>query len=62
MQGTTKAIHVNIWPHSTAWAQVTEDGWELVHRSILYGLGQIPADVTPQEKLAITWGQIKTAR
>ena len=62
LKGATKAIHVNIWPHSTAWQQVTEDGWELIHRSILYGLGQIPADVTPQEKLAVTWGQIKTAR
>ena len=62
LKGSTKAVHINIWPHSTAWQQVTEDGWELVHRSILYGLGQIPADVTPQEKLAVTWGQLKTAR
>ena len=62
LKGATKAIHVNIWPHSTAWQQVTADGWELIHRSILYGLGQIPFDVAPQDKLAVTWGQIKTAR
>lgn len=62
MKGTTKARHINIWPHSTAWAQVTDDGWELVYRSILYALGQIPSDVHPQAKLAVTWGQIKTAR
>ena len=62
MKGTTKARHINIWPHSTGWAQVTDDGWELIHRSILYGLGQIPFDVQPQAKLAVTWGQIKTAR
>ncbi len=62
LDGTTKATHINIWPHSTAWAMVTDDGWELIHRSILYGLGQIASDVTPQEKLAVTWGQIKTSR
>ena len=61
VKGSTKAIHINIWPHSTAWQQVTEDGWELIHRSILYGLGQIPFDVAPEDKLAVTWGQIKTA-
>lgn len=62
LQGTTKARHINIWPHSTAWQSVTEDGWELIHRSILYGLGQIAADVAPADKLAVTWGQLKTAR
>lgn len=62
LQGTTKARHINIWPHSTAWEMVTEDGWELIHRSILYGLGQIAADVVPKDKLAVTWGQIKTTR
>ena len=62
LKDTTKAIHINIWPHSTAWQMVTEDGWELIHRSILYGLGQIAADVAPEDKLAVTWGQIKTSR
>jgi hypothetical protein len=62
LQGATKARHINIWPHSTAWQNVTEDGWELIHRSILYGLGQIAADVAPEDKLTVTWGQIKTAR
>ena len=59
LKGTTKARHVNIWPHSTGWQMVTDDGWELIHRSILYALGQIPFDVAPEEKLAVTWGQIK---
>ncbi len=59
MKGTTKAIHVNIFPHSTGWQMVTDDGWELIHRSILYALGQIPFDVAPEDKLAVTWGQIK---
>ena len=59
LKGTTKARHVTIWPHSTGWQMVTEDGWELIHRSILYALGQIPFDVAPEEKLAVTWGQIK---
>ena len=59
IKGSTKARHVNIWPHSTGWEQVTEDGWELIHRSILYALGQIPFDVAPENKLAVTWGQIK---
>ena len=26
MKGTTKAIHVNIWPHSTGWA-TGDRGW-----------------------------------
>ncbi len=59
MTGTTKARHINIWPHSTGWAMVTEDGWELIHRAILYGLEQIPFDVTPGAKLATTWGDLK---
>ena len=59
IKGSTKARHVNIWPHSTGWEQVTDDGWELIHRSILYALGQIPFDVAPEDKLAVTWGQIK---
>ena len=54
IKGSTKARHINIWPLSTGWQQVTEDGWELVHRSILYGLGQIPFDVAPENKLAVT--------
>lgn len=62
LKGTTKARHVNIWPHSTGWQQVTDDGWELVHRSILYALGQIPFDVAPKDKLAVTWGQMKAER
>ena len=62
IKGSTKAIHVNIWPHSTGWQMVTDDGWELIHRSILYALGQIPFDVAPEDKLAVAWGQIKVAR
>ena len=62
IKGSTKAIHVNIWPHSTGWQQVTDDGWELIHRSILYALGQIPFDIAPRDKLAVTWGQIKAVR
>ena len=56
MKGSTKAIHVNIFPHSTGWQMVTDDGWELIHRSILYALGQIPFDVAPEDKLAVTLG------
>lgn len=59
MKGKAKTRHVNIWPHSTGWNMVTDDGWELIHRSILYALGQIPQDVEPAGKLAITWGQLK---
>ena len=62
LKGTTNAMHINIWPHSTGWAMVTADGWELLHRSILYALGQIPFDVAPEDKLTLTWGAIKAGR
>lgn len=62
IKGSTKARHVNIFPHSTGWAMVTDDGWELIHRSILYALGQIPFDVAPADKLTSTWGRIKAGR
>ena len=59
LKGATKARHVNIWPHSTGWNMVTDDGWELIHRSILYAIGAIPFNVAPQDKLAVTWARIK---
>ena len=59
LKGTTKARHVNIWPHSTGWQMVTDDGWELIHRSILYALGQIPFDVAPEENSLSPGGRLK---
>lgn len=43
-------------------SEADDDGWELIHRSILYALGQIPFDVAPEDNLAVTWGQIKAVR
>ena len=60
MKGKTKTIHVNIWPHSTGWNNVTDDGWKLIERSVFYALGRMP--VERKGKLAVTWGDIKTER
>jgi len=57
LTGKTKAIHVNIWPHSTAWDIVTDDGWKTIENSVLYALGRMP--VEEEGKLAVTWGDIK---
>ena len=60
MKGKTKTIHINIWPHSTGWNNVTDDGWKLIERSVFYALGRKP--VEREGKLAVTWGDIKTER
>jgi hypothetical protein len=60
MKGKTKTRHVNIWPHSTGWNNITKDGWTLIERSVLYALGRMP--VEGEGKLAVTWGDIKTER
>jgi len=59
-KGNTKAIHVNIWAHTTGLTMITDDGWELIERSVLYALGRMP--VEGEGKLAVTWGDIKTER
>ena len=58
ISGATKARHVNIFPHSTGWDVITDDGWKLIERSVLYALGRMP--VESEGKLAVTWGDIKT--
>lgn len=58
LKGTTKARHVNLFPH-VGWTSVTDDGWELIERSVLYALGKQVA-VEPVSKLAVTWASIKT--
>jgi len=60
MKGKTKTRHVNIWPHSTGWNNITKDGWKLIENSVLYALGWMP--VEGEGKLAVTWGDIKTDR
>lgn len=60
MKGKTKTRHVNIWPHSTGWNAVTDDGWKLIERSVLYALGRMP--VEGEGKLAVTWGDTKNNR
>ncbi len=60
MKGTTKTRHVNIWAHSTAWNAITDDGWKLIERSVLYALGRMALE--REGKLAVTWGNVKTER
>ena len=56
-KGKTKTRHVNIWAHTTGLGMITDDGWELIERSVLYALGRLP--VEGEGKLAVTWGEIK---
>ena len=64
ISGATKARHVNIFPHSTGWDVITDDGWKLIERSVLYAMDLlIPAADTPvseEGKLTTTWGQLKS--
>ena len=60
MKGKTKTRHVNIWPHSTGWNNITKDGWTLIERSVLYALGRMA--IEGEGKLAVTWGDIKIER
>ncbi len=58
LTGETKARHINLFSH-VGWTSVTDDGWELIERSVLYALGELLA-VKPVSKLAVTWADIKT--
>jgi hypothetical protein len=50
---------VFIFPHTnTIGAGMTDDGWGLVERSVLWAMRQITA-VSPSGKLASTWAEIK---
>lgn len=57
--GKTQARHVNIFPHSTGWSSITDDGWKLIERSVLYAVEQLTA-VEPIGKLAVRWADIRT--
>jgi len=38
---------------------LTEDGWTLVERSILWAVGEIGQSVEPSDALTVTWGHLK---
>jgi len=38
---------------------LTEDGWTLVERSILWAVGEIGHSVEPSDALTVTWGHLK---
>lgn len=42
---------------------VTNDGWALFERSVLWALGKLTsAAVDPDQKLSLTWGEVKAAK
>jgi len=47
-----------IFVHTTEIPVLTDDGWGLVKRSVLWAIGQL-APVTPKGALAVTWGALK---
>ena len=59
LKGETKARHITLFPHSTGWANITDDGWKLIENSVLYAMGKSMA-VKPVSKLATTWAEIRT--
>ena len=56
--GQTQARHVNIFGHGDGWASLTNDGWELTERAVLYAVDQL-TPVEPSGKLAVRWADIK---
>lgn len=51
------APRILIFLHENMTEFVTDDGWELVERSVLWAVGA--ASVTPEEAIATTWGDLK---
>lgn len=58
LNGETQARHVNLFPHSTGWGMLTDDGWKLIENSVFYAMGKLAA-VEPAGKLAVRWADIK---
>lgn len=58
----TPARRVFVYPHSnTISAGLTDDGWVLVERSVLWAMGQLTA-VSLAGKLATTWAKLTERR
>ena len=45
--------------HNSAISQLTEDGWTLIERSLLWALGEIGMAVEPNESITAAWGAMK---
>ena len=51
---------VFVFLHENNTEFVTDDGWGLIERSVLWAVGQLDgAAVTPEEAIATTWGDLK---
>ena len=57
--GTASARRVAMFLFDDTPLVLTEDGWTLVERSILWAVGEIGQSVEPSGALAATWGDIK---
>ncbi|MFC1717029.1 hypothetical protein ACFL6S_25400 [Candidatus Poribacteria bacterium] len=57
---TTPARRACTFLHNSAIPLLTEDGWGLIERSVLWALGQIGVAVEPREAVTTTWGTLKT--
>lgn len=53
------ARRIFVFPHSRAILVLTDDGWGLLERAVLWALGMSTLDVDPSATLANTWGSIK---
>ncbi|MFC1717803.1 hypothetical protein ACFL6S_29355 [Candidatus Poribacteria bacterium] len=60
-KGKTPARRVAMFLFDNTPLALTEDGWTLVERSILWAIGEIGANqpVDPEGALAVTWGHLK---
>ena len=62
----TQARHINLFSSADGWVSLTDDGWELVERSILYAVDQLtkpPGEKpgVPSGSYAATWGAAKNS-
>jgi len=53
------ARRIFVFPHSKAIPLLTDAGWGLLERSVLWALGMPMSDVKPEASLATTWGSLK---
>lgn len=58
-KGRTAGRRVAMFLFNDTPLALTEDGWTLVERSILWALGEIGQPVEPEGALAVTWGHLK---
>ena len=53
------ARRVSVFVHENNTLALTDAGWELFERAVLWAAAKLDTSVTPEEAIAITWGDLK---